>query len=443
MKIFSITLLVIIFFIIWIFACLKKHPIRFFPLLLVGISSFLPLSYYNIPSSIFFSIMFIGSYLMMLVLHLKTNNYNYLKVKRHRWDYPAIIIITYFLYLFFYLLSTLFGEYTSHYLTSVLYYQFIIIASIFIFDYLRRYNEALLFILYGFFIFGIITSILLVILFFTTMNTNFVRSISVENRVLRNILGSAGHYNILIIAFISGLILLLFKLENIEKIKTFKRKFNKKILFIYSGVFLIFFAIILTGGRYNLTISSFLLVSYFLFFLKKRTVKLNIRVFSIIFPVFFSGLFIFNRQYHIIEKYLERFGNFLYPDYMTVILGERRLFSNRLLISKSSNINFFGKGKGVATNIIFQYFDFGLHNAYLGALFDGGVIVFFLYILIILLIFILAFKKKGYFGVGIFSIGFFLLTYSFYGFFFSDIVITFLISISIGIYNLSSKKVND
>jgi len=418
---------------------MKKNYFRFLPLLLVGVSSLAHrLLYYNIPISIFFSIIFIGSYLILLMPSLKTHRNTYIKDIKYRWNYSIMIKIIYFIYLFLYLISTLFGEYTHHYLTSVLYCQFMIIISIFIFDCINRYKETILFLSYGFFILGIIMSFLIDI-FFILKGRNFVRTID----MLESTFGIAGQYVICIAGIISGLILLSFEIENFEKYKSIKKNFNSKILLIVLGLILILSAVILSGGRYNLIISFIMIVSYFYYFLKRSTIKIKIKTILITFLLFFSIFCLFQNQINnLTTLYLARFVNFSSNDYKVIFFGGgKRTEVNDLFISKISTVNLMGKGRGYAEGISLKYLDMSSHSAYFNALFDVGIIGLFLYILVILLILFLGFKKKGYFGINIFSIGFFLLTYSFFGHFFSDIFLVFLISLSIGIYNLPNKNV--
>jgi len=439
-KYLLISIIIVVFFLTWIFASLKKYNIRFFPLLLLEISSFSQLRFYNIPIYFLSSIIFVGSYLILPILSLKKYRNNYIKDKKIRWSYPLIIEILYFTYLFFYLFSTLFGEYTFHYSNSVLYCTFVIIVSIFILDFLKRDKEAILFLLYGIFLFGIIISILIYIIYFTTINAPFVRSIT-EYRIFENTFGPAGHYGICIMGIISGLTLLSFELEIFEKYKNVTRKFNKKKLLIFFGVIFIFFAIVLTGGRFSLIISLFLLISYFWYFLKRNSRKFRIKIIFLIFLFFFSCLFLFQNTSSIIKMYSERFSNLSSYNYMEIFFGKSRAEINRLII-KNSTINLLGEGRGITSSITEKYLDISPHNYYLTTLFDGGVISLFLYVLIILSILFLGYRKKGYFGVNIFGIGIFLLFYSLYGTFASHIFLTFLIVLSIGIYGLSFKNQN-
>jgi len=439
-KYLLISIIIVVFFLTWIFASLKKYNIRFFPLLLLEISSFSQLSFYNIPIYFLSSIIFVGSYLILPILSLKKYRNNYIKDKKIRWSYPIIIEILYFTYLFFYLFSTLFGEYTFHYSNSVLYCTFVIIVSIFILDFLKRDKEAILFLLYGIFLFGIIISILIYIIYFTTVGTPFVRSMT-EYRIFENTFGPAGHYGICIMGIISGLTLLSFELEIFEKYKNVKRKFNKKKLLIFLGVIFIFFAIVLTGGRFGLIISFLLLMSYFWYFLKRNSRKFGIKVIIIIFLVFFSCLFLFQNNSNIIRMYSGRFSNLSSNNYMEIIFGKSRADANRVIL-ENSTINLLGRGRGITSSITGKYFNFGAHNFYLETLFDAGIFALIMYILIILFILFLGLRKKGYFGVNIFGIGIFLLVYSFYGGFGSHIFLTFLIGLSIGIYNISFRNQN-
>jgi len=437
-KYLLISIIIVVFFLTWIFVSLKKYTIRFFPLLLLEISSVSQLSFYNIPIYFFSSIIFVGSYLILPILSLKKYRNNYMKDKKIRWSYPIIIEIIYFTYLFFYLFSTLFGEYTFHYSNSILYCTFMIIVSLFIFDFLKRYKEVILFLLYGLFLFGIIISILIFIIYFTTTGAPFVRSIT-EYRIFENTFGPAGHYGICMMGIISGLTLLSFELEIFEKYKNVKGKFNKKKLLIFLGVIFIFFAILLTGGRFSLIISFFLLISYFWYFFKRNSRKFGITIFIIIFLIFFSYLFLFQNNSNIIRMYSERFSNLSSNNYMVIFFGKSRAEANRVIL-KNSNINLLGGGRGITSSITDKYFNFGTHNFYLETLFDAGIFALFLYVIIILLMLFLGFRKKGYFGVNILGIGVFLLVYSFYGGFASHIFLTFLIGLSIGIYGLSFKN---
>lgn len=439
-KYLLISIIIVVFFLTWIFASLKKYTIRFFPLLLLEISSFSQLSFYNVPIYIFSSIIFIGSYLMLPILSLKKYRNNYLKDKKIKWSYPVIIKILYFTYLFFYLLSTLFGEYTFHYSNSILYCTFMIIVSIFIFDFLKRNKEAILPLLYVFFLSGIIISILIFIIYFTTINAPFVRSIT-QYKVFENTFGAAGHYGICIMGIISGLTLLSFELEIFEKYKNVTRKFNKKKLLIFFGVIFIFFAIVLTGGRFSLVISFLFLTFYFWYFLKRNSRKFGIKIITIIFLAFFSYLFLFQNTSDITRMYSERFSNLSSNNYLEIIFGKSRLEINRVIL-ENSTIDLLGRGRGITESITGKYLNIGAHNTYLEILFDAGIIALFLYVLIILSILFLGFRKKGYFGVNIFNIGFFLLVYSLYGSFANHIFLTFLISLSICIYDLSFENQN-
>lgn len=378
-------------------------------------------------ASSLFLVFYIGSPVLLLQKHRSFITYTRKTPKNSLQK----VKISYYIFTFVMLLSTLFGEETSHYLNSVFYLLLSLIMPFFLFRYFEKYKGVNTTAAWGLFMLGIMTSVLIWYLFIST-GGGFVRNFPVDS-LFSDIFQFAGHYRILLLALIGGILLVGYELDARKSFKNGKKTFNVIIYIFLPGIGLTISGILLTLGRGTLLIALAFIALFVLFFGKKKLKVISIFV-LVMLSFFLAGYQSFFRS-RIFSRYQGRFSE-LFEKRETALLqrlvDQSREDLNRIII-ENYTFSVLGKGRGAASHLTTSYTGIGPHNTYLPTLYDGGMIALLAYLAMLVLLLFYGNQRRNVAGFILSCIGTYLIMIS--GFSSEDhISIALCIALSCGAY---------